>query len=110
MLDAIGAGLAPRIGDRDWGDLWQESDEFVRIKEAIDGIKRDVAGKSSQEAQKEYATPTWHQIKKVVTRQSIAFWRQPVSCVYLRSSGSILLREPTSHYSPSSYCDIPLVH
>ncbi|RAL63508.1 hypothetical protein DID88_003928 [Monilinia fructigena] len=32
MLDAIGAGQAPRIGDRDWADIFADSPELANIK------------------------------------------------------------------------------
>jgi len=80
MLDAIGAGQAPRIGDRDWGDVWSDSLEFERVRQEIVHIKetrmREV-GEALPPQQKEYATPMWHQIKVVCKRQSLAFWRSP---------------------------------
>ena len=36
MLDAIGAGLAPRVGDRDWADIWRDSPEYTEMREEID--------------------------------------------------------------------------
>ena len=39
MLEAIGAGSSPRIGNRDWADLWLESPEFAAVKEEIVQIK-----------------------------------------------------------------------
>src|SRR6201996_1201081 len=40
MLDAIGAGMTPRIGDQDWADIWKDSEEFAHTKEAIERINR----------------------------------------------------------------------
>jgi ATP-binding cassette, subfamily G (WHITE), member 2, SNQ2 len=80
MLDAIGAGQAPRIGDRDWGEIWRTSDEFAAVKEDIVRIKeerRQTVGSAPKAVQKEYATPLWHQIKVVQTRTHKAFWRSP---------------------------------
>ena len=80
MLDAIGAGMTHRIGDRDWGDIWRDSEELAATKEEIERIKT-VRSKSVAEAeqveQKEFATPLWHQIKIVNKRQHKAFWRSP---------------------------------
>lgn len=80
MLDAIGAGVAARIGDRDWGEIWRDSPELAATKEAIVQMKRtrqqDVANVAQAE-QKEYATPLWHQIKVVSWRTHLAFWRSP---------------------------------
>jgi hypothetical protein len=80
MLDAIGAGQQPRIGDRDWGEIWNESDEFEDTKEHIIQIKENrvkEAGSLPKGDQKEYATPLWHQIKIVSKRQIRAFYRSP---------------------------------
>lgn len=41
MLEAIGAGVTPRVGDRDWKDIWLDSPEHQRVKEEIEVIKRD---------------------------------------------------------------------
>ena len=41
MLDAIGAGLTPRIGDRDWKDIWLESPEYQRTLQEIQEIKAE---------------------------------------------------------------------
>ena len=40
MLDAIGAGLSPRIGDRDWADIWRESPEYKVMRQEIEKIKQ----------------------------------------------------------------------
>ena len=80
MLDAIGAGQAPRIGDRDWGEIWNDSEEFDDAKLLISQIKNEriqAAGSQPQFQPKEYATPLWHQIKVVNKRQHKAFWRSP---------------------------------
>jgi ATP-binding cassette, subfamily G (WHITE), member 2, SNQ2 len=80
MLDAIGAGIAARIGDRDWGDIWQTSPELANIKSEISQIKEQrvqQVGSETQSVQMEYATPLWHQIKVVSSRTHLAFWRAP---------------------------------
>src|SRR5690349_13265428 len=63
MLDAIGAGITPRIGDRDWGELWRESDELAYIKQDIIAMKarrqQEIAAESKL-PEKEYASPLWH--------------------------------------------------
>jgi ATP-binding cassette, subfamily G (WHITE), member 2, SNQ2 len=41
MLEAIGAGITPRIGDRDWKDIWLDSAEFARTRAEIEEIKRE---------------------------------------------------------------------
>ncbi|KAF2279999.1 uncharacterized protein EI97DRAFT_369894 [Westerdykella ornata] len=80
MLDAIGAGQAPRIGKRDWADVWADSEEFAKVKEEIVRIKESriaEVGSAEPAPQKEYATPLWHQIKVVNKRMNLAFWRTP---------------------------------
>ncbi|OQV07638.1 hypothetical protein CLAIMM_12042 [Cladophialophora immunda] len=80
MLDAIGAGIAPRIGEKDWGDIWRESDELATVKAEIVDMKaqrqRQVANEPKLD-EREYASPLWHQIKVVSKRTHLAFWRSP---------------------------------
>ena len=80
MLDAIGAGQAPRIGSRDWGDIWQTSSELADTKEIIQRIKAEriaEVGSNRKTDESEYATPLWHQIKIVNRRTHLSFWRSP---------------------------------
>ncbi|KAB2576650.1 ABC transporter G family member 11 [Lasiodiplodia theobromae] len=80
MLDAIGAGQTPRIGNKDWGDIWKDSDEFAKVKENIIRMKRErieEVGSAPEVEQKEYATPLWYQIKRVNARQQLSYWRTP---------------------------------
>lgn len=80
MLDAIGAGSAPRLGDRDWSDVWRDSEEFAEVKRHITEMKTQRAaevGNAEAVDQKEYATPMSYQIKQVVKRQNLSFWRTP---------------------------------
>lgn len=39
MLEAIGAGLSPRVGPRDWKDVWLDSPECQRVRADINEIK-----------------------------------------------------------------------
>lgn len=80
MLDAIGAGQAARIGDRDWGEIWRDSDELAATKQEIVRIKSERSaevGSNPGAEKQEYATPLWHQIKVVQKRTHKAFWRSP---------------------------------
>ncbi|KAF2203929.1 hypothetical protein GQ43DRAFT_478618 [Delitschia confertaspora ATCC 74209] len=80
MLDAIGAGQAPRIGKKDWADVWADSPEFAAVKSEIIRIKDTrmaEVGAAAPVEQKEYATPLWHQIKLVNKRMNLSFWRTP---------------------------------
>ncbi|CAH0014706.1 unnamed protein product [Clonostachys rhizophaga] len=80
MLEAIGAGSAPRVGDRDWGDIWLDSPELAATKDAIIQMKRErvtATGQSKPELEKEYASPIQHQLKVVCTRMFRAYWRTP---------------------------------
>ena len=45
MLEAIGAGVAPRVGDRDWNDIWLESPEFEQVKQEIADMKTEALAK-----------------------------------------------------------------
>ena len=53
MLDAIGAGLAPRVGDRDWKDIWLDSPEYSRMREEIERIKQDALARPDETKAKE---------------------------------------------------------
>ena len=80
MLDAIGAGTTPRLGNRDWGDIWRDSPELIRTKQEIIRIKEErvkEVGEHPIVDQKEYATPLMHQIRVVNKRTHLAFWRSP---------------------------------
>lgn len=64
MLDAIGAGLAPRIGDKDWKDVWLESPECARMREEIAEIKRQglalpATEKRDESTCKQLSCPRW---------------------------------------------------
>ena len=80
MLDVIGAGTSPRVGDRDWGEIWRSSSELANTKHDIIAIKDQriqEVGANRKTDQREYATPLWHQIKIVNKRTHLAFWRSP---------------------------------
>ncbi|POR34879.1 ABC transporter G family member 11 [Tolypocladium paradoxum] len=80
MLEVIGAGSTPRVGDRDWADVWAESPEFARAREAIAQMKRQrvvAARESAHEPEREYASPLHHQLRVVCGRMFRAFWRSP---------------------------------
>ena len=80
MLDAIGAGQASRIGDRDWGERWRSSSELANVKGDIIKMKHQrmqEVGSNVKTDEKEYATPLWHQIKVVNRRTHLSFWRSP---------------------------------
>ncbi|KAK0537618.1 ATP-binding cassette transporter snq2 [Tilletia horrida] len=79
MLDAVGAGLRPRIGDRDWAELYKESElyqenlrKIAEIKERCKNKGVDIKVKSS-----EYASSFWTQVAQVGRRALVSSWRQP---------------------------------
>ncbi|KAH7383618.1 ABC-2 type transporter-domain-containing protein [Cadophora sp. MPI-SDFR-AT-0126] len=80
MLDAIGAGQAARVGDRDWAEIFAESPELANIKDKISQMKAerlaDVASHVKKD-EREFATPLMHQLKIVQKRTNLAFWRSP---------------------------------
>jgi len=99
MLEAIGAGVSPRIGYRDWNDIWLESSECKRSREEINEIKAAALSKprpqteavstcaSSQDRLhcRKYqfmrpltdATSFSYQLRTVVQRNNLALWRSP---------------------------------
>lgn len=86
MLDAVGAGLTPRIGDRDWAELWRESPEFRETLDEIERIKIDASRQEKGEGKKsssKFATPFWYQLGVVTKRSFVGLWRSP-NYVYTR--------------------------
>ncbi|KAK0709834.1 ABC-2 type transporter-domain-containing protein [Lasiosphaeria miniovina] len=80
MLQVIGAGSAPRVGDRDWADIWADSPELANVKDAILQMKesRKTEGlQESRDLEKEFASPLMHQFKVVFRRANVAHWRTP---------------------------------
>lgn len=97
MLEAIGAGVTPRVGNRDWKDIWMDSPEFKRVKEELSEIKREALSRPQTEStlsstcklegsyqvlylKLKYfkdATPFWYQLRIVVQRNNMAIWRSP---------------------------------
>ena len=85
MLDAIGAGLAPRIGDRDWADIWRDSPEFRETVEEIERIKATSLKKPVEEKTNvlRYSTPFLFQMKTVAERSFVTLWPSP-NYIYTR--------------------------
>lgn len=78
MLDAIGAGSAPRMSNRDWADIWADSPELANVKDTISQLKESRKGQEVDPAlQLEYASPLSHQLKIVINRMNLSFWRSP---------------------------------
>ena len=78
MLEVIGAGSTPRIGNRDWADIWEESPELEAAKSTILQMKEERKSFGEQvdkELEKEYASPWRHQLKVVISRANLGFWR-----------------------------------
>ncbi|KAI1406119.1 ABC-2 type transporter-domain-containing protein [Hypoxylon fuscum] len=80
MLEAIGAGSNPRVGNRDWADIWADSPELANVKDTISQFKetrKEAAAQIDLSLQREYASPLLHQLKVVVRRTNISYWRSP---------------------------------
>ncbi|KAI6133706.1 pleiotropic drug resistance ABC transporter [Pisolithus croceorrhizus] len=79
MLEAIGAGLSPRVGPRDWKDVWLDSSEYKRVRQEINEIKAQALANPAppQPKTKTYATSFVYQLKVVVQRNNMALWRSP---------------------------------
>ncbi|KAF5312934.1 hypothetical protein D9619_002752 [Psilocybe cf. subviscida] len=78
MLEAIGAGVTPRVGNRDWKDIWLDSPEHQKVKEDIEVIKRDaLARQPTADESLMNAAPFLYQLKTVVQRNNTALWRSP---------------------------------
>jgi ATP-binding cassette, subfamily G (WHITE), member 2, SNQ2 len=85
MLDAIGAGLTPRVGNRDWADVWRDSPEFNQTLREIERIKADGLKKPIDDKKhvSRYSTPFLFQMKTVAERSFLSLWRSP-NYIYTR--------------------------
>jgi len=86
MLDAIGPGLAPRVGDWDWAELWRQSPEFQETVDEIGQIKTEALKREKEENKatcSKFATPFWYQLRVVTKRSFVKLWRSP-NYVYTR--------------------------
>ncbi|KUJ20599.1 uncharacterized protein LY89DRAFT_579567 [Mollisia scopiformis] len=80
MLDVIGAGQAPRVGPRDWADIFADSPELANVKDRISRMKAErlaEVGSNFKTDEREFATPLRHQLQIVQKRTNLAFWRSP---------------------------------
>ncbi|KAI2628522.1 ABC-2 type transporter-domain-containing protein [Hypoxylon sp. NC1633] len=80
MLEAIGAGSSPRVGNRDWADIWNDSPELANVKDTISQFKesrKEAAAKIDTSLEREYASPLLHQLSVVINRTNISYWRSP---------------------------------
>lgn len=79
MLDAIGAGSQKRVGSRDWADIYLDSALFAENKAEIHRLKEQaiVEFQDDTTVSTEYATPFMFQLRVVVKRTFLSFWRMP---------------------------------
>ena len=84
MLEAIGAGVTPRVGDRDWKDIWVESPEFKLVKEEIQVIKAAGLAKPADD-KKSIATCKFF-VSCRSTRLLISFFRRNTILVPIEGS------------------------
>ncbi|KFY24084.1 hypothetical protein V491_02293 [Pseudogymnoascus sp. VKM F-3775] len=79
MLDTIGAGLSPALGDLDWAERWRTSSDFSDVKDKIASLKIAETKEAGLTAidETEYATPLIHQIRVVSSRAHLDFFRSP---------------------------------
>lgn len=80
MLEAIGAGSGRQIGNKDWADIWADSQELVEVKQRIQELKAEglaMPEDTDPSLKNEYSTPFLTQLKVVSTRTFMAFWRSP---------------------------------
>lgn len=78
MLDAIGAGSQRRVGDRDWADVYKDSQMYADNLRQIEEVNAEGAKKPlSEDRKSEYAAPWTHQFNVVLRRTMLSTWRQP---------------------------------
>ncbi|KAJ7610902.1 ABC-2 type transporter-domain-containing protein [Roridomyces roridus] len=79
MLEAIGAGVTPRVGDRDWKDIWLDSAECQKLRDDIAAFKAAALAlpDDSNKKMSTYATSFSTQLRLVTERNFVALWRSP---------------------------------
>jgi len=102
MLEAIGAGISPRVGPKDWKDVWRDSPECKAAQEEIRIMKEEAlakpvetkkdltktCGSSYSPANHPWnihqtflvftdAAPFLYQLAEVTKRSLTALWRNP---------------------------------
>jgi ATP-binding cassette, subfamily G (WHITE), member 2, SNQ2 len=79
MLDAIGAGSQQRVGPRDWADIYLDSKLFEKNKAEICRLDEQAVAEFGEDTTvtTEYATPFMFQLRIVVKRTFLSFWRMP---------------------------------
>lgn len=78
MLDIIGAG-ATAVIDRDWHQVWLDSEEHKIAGAMLDKIHQE--GREhpaiSPTLPTHFATPWAYQLRELLWRQSLVYWRDP---------------------------------
>lgn len=81
ILEAIGAGSKAAIGNQDWSQTWLDSAEFSTVKSEIKEFNRislltepEIDSNSSNN---EYTAPFLIQLKLVISRSTLSFYRNP---------------------------------
>ncbi|KAI5807966.1 putative ABC transporter [Peziza echinospora] len=79
MLDVIGVGEGKK-SNKDWGDIWSNSEEYSERTREIEEIitQRQQTGRESRPNDElEFAMPWATQVRAVVKRSFISYWRSP---------------------------------
>lgn len=101
ILECIGAG-ATATAEKDWGDVWAASPQAAALTQEIDQLHEHLrATKGSQEhgtedkhIHQKYATPYFTQLKHVLKRTQLQFWRSPnyiMGKLFLMMAGGLFI-------------------
>lgn len=80
MLEVVGVGGNNDKKERDWGDVWQESETHKnRVKEIEDIVskRKNKSDNGETRDDREYAMPWTTQVHSVVHRTFVSYWRNP---------------------------------
>lgn len=83
ILDVIGAGATAKT-DKDWGQLWNESEEAKQVQQQINKFHEDKQGEASQadkspDSKRSYAASLWTQYT-VVQGRAFSNYNRDVTC------------------------------
>ncbi|EEB09101.1 brefeldin A resistance protein [Schizosaccharomyces japonicus yFS275] len=80
ILEVIGAGATAKV-DRDWSEVWNNSDEVQKVSEEVNHYLEPIPGRDpgnvSKEERSKFAMPLWTQLRFVLIRTFQSYWRAP---------------------------------
>lgn len=105
ILDVVGAGggIGAAKAKQDWPSIWRDSSEAKKVVKEIETIRNERGGTANkfEKDTRQYAMPLSAQIKAVVERIFVAYWRTPQYAV-----GKMMLHITTGLFNTFTFWEI----